>query len=183
MGMLARIRERLARSHTPARQAFHRPWPGTRRGLKLWVIAIVLGMKFYIYATGATSDSTDEALRLVTEVWGWPLQLVGAIGVAACLFSAWTAYCHHGRDLWGYVVLSFCSFGWAGAFAASPVFLDGTTNAWNGALTYVFISFLLLICAGDVEPRVRVTDPEDARVRLVDLLPRRVRRRFVRRSR
>ncbi len=171
---LARVRAYLAKSHTPWRIAFRRPWPGTRRGLKLWVISIVLGLKFLIYARGETSQATDEALRLVTEVWGWPLQVVGAAGVVACLIAAWCSYCHHGRDLWGYVLLTFCSVGWAAAFAASPVFLDGTTNAWNGALTYVFITILLLICAGDVEPRIRAASEDDLKVRLRDLVPTRL---------
>ncbi len=166
--ILGRLRAYLAKSHTPWRVAFRRPWPGTRRGLKLWVIAVVLGLKFLIYAMGDTSRATDDALRLVTVEWGVPLQLIGGIGLAACVVAAWCSYCHHGRDLWGYAILTGVAVGWSASFAVAPLFLDGPTLAWNGCLTYLFVTMLLVICAGDVEPRLPANV---ARVRLRDQLP------------
>src|SRR5690349_13646537 len=118
--------------HTPLRIAFRKPWPATRRGLKLWFISIVLGMKGLAYLTGDTSAATESALRLITEAWHVPLEVCGAIIVALCGFAAFCSYCHFGRDRWGYMALVGFTLGWAGCFFVSPLFLDGPTAAVQG---------------------------------------------------
>lgn len=138
--------------HTPIHIAFQRPWPTTRRGLKLWLLAIVLGLKGIGYIRGATPDSTESGLRIITEGLNVPLQVCGGVIVALCAFAAFCSYCHMGRDRYGYMVLTGFCFAWAAAFAVSPLFLDGPDYAFQGALSYVLIGAFLLISAADPEP-------------------------------
>lgn len=148
--------------HTAFSRAFARPWPQTRRGLKLWFIAIVFAMKGVGYLAGDTSRATEDALRLVTDVWGVPLQVCGAIIVTLCLFAVFCAYCPHGRDKWGYMVLVGFTLGWAGCFFVSPLFLDGPTSALQGGFSYALIAAFLIVSADDPEP-VLLNDGEDVR--------------------
>lgn len=129
-----------------------RPWPQTRRGIKLWFIAIVLGMKGVGYLAGDTSRSTEDALRLLTDVWHVPLQVCGAIIVTLCAAAAVAAYSTTGRDRWGYMTLVGFTLGWAGCFLVSPLFLDGPTSAMQGGFSYALIAAFLIVAADDPEP-------------------------------
>ncbi len=138
--------------HTPLSLAFRRPWPGTRRGLKLWLLAIIISFKGFGYLRGSTSSSTESALRLLTERLHIPLQACGAVIVILCLVAAFCSYCHYGRDRYGYMILVGFSMAWAACFAVSPLLLDGPAFAWQGALSYLLIALFLLFSAADPEP-------------------------------
>ena len=138
--------------HTPLRVAFAKPWPATRRGFKLWVISVAIGIKGIGYLLGGISRSTDSALRVFTDVLGVDLRVCGAVIVALCLASAFTAYCHHGRDRYGYAALTgFCCV-WSAAFFVGAFLLDGPASAVQGGVSYLVFAGFLLTCAGDPEP-------------------------------
>ncbi len=138
--------------HTPIRVAFRRPWPGTRRGLKLWLLAIIISFKGLGYLRGSTSASTESALRLLTERLQIPLQACGLLIVVLCFVAAFCSYCHYGRDRYGYMILVGFSGAWAACFAVSPLLLDGPAYAWQGALSWFLIGLFLLFSAADPEP-------------------------------
>lgn len=140
--------------HTPLRIAFRRPWPGTRRGLKLWLFSIIIGFKGVGYISGNNSHDTDAALRFVTQ-WA-PLTTWGYLILAVCGFAVVCSYCHHGRDRYGYMALVGFSFAWGACYAVAPLLLDGPTYAWQGTLAWLLIGVLLLFSAGDPDP----LDPE-----------------------
>lgn len=148
-----------SRQHTPAEVAFRRPWPTTRRGLKLWLIAIVLGLKGLGYVLGSVPPTTEYAVRVLTggQVplgwWGWhlmiPLWVVSWSLLLACVFAAFTAYCHVGRDRWGYTVLqAFCSL-WTVLYLVAIFYFGAPSEVGQGALTWVTIGAVLAACAGD----------------------------------
>lgn len=125
------------------------PIPSTRRGLKLWVLAIMIGIKGAGYAVGKTSNSTESSLRLITERLNIPLSAFGVVMLTLCLFAAVTAYSRHGRDRWGYMALVGFGFGWSACFAVGPLFLDAPNYAWQGALNAAIFGGFLLMCAAD----------------------------------
>lgn len=125
------------------------PIPSTRRGLKLWVLAIMIGVKGAGYARGETSSSTETSLRLITERLHIPLTVFGLLMLTLCLFAAATAYSHHGRDRWGYMALVGFAFSWSACFAVGPLLLDAPLYAWQGALNAAIFGGFLLMCAAD----------------------------------
>lgn len=129
-----------------------RPWPGTRRGFKLWLLAIIVAMKGVGYLRGATSSSTELALQLITERLHVPLQACGVLILVVCGFAMFCSYCHHGRDRFGYMALTGFCFSWAACFAVAPLFLDGPGYALQGTLSYLLIGLFLLFSAADPEP-------------------------------
>ncbi len=142
----------MPKSVTPMRVAFRRPWPGTRRGQKLWLLAIIISFKGLGYLRGSTSESTESALRLLTERLQVPLQACGAVILALCAVAIFCSYCHYGRDRYGYMLLVGFSATWAACFAVSPLLLDGPAYAWQGALSWLLIGLFLLFSAADPEP-------------------------------
>lgn len=144
--------------HTPLAVAFDRPWPTTRRGLKLWLFAIIIGIKGLGYLRGQISPSTDSALRLVTRLHV-PLEVCGGLIIATCTFAVVCSYCHHGRDRYGYMALTGFSWSWAGCFAAGALFLDAPSYAWQGALSYFLIGLFVLVSAYDDEEPHRDGSP------------------------
>lgn len=128
-------------------------WPTTRRGLKLWVLAIIIAVKGIGYARGETSNSTESSLRLITERLHIPLEAFGVFMVCLCVFALVTAYSRRGRDLWGYMALVGFAFGWATTFAVGALFLGAPGYAWQGAINSVIFGLFLLLCAADDEPR------------------------------
>lgn len=136
--------------HTPRRIAFRRPWPRSRRGLKLWLFSIIISFKGIGYISGKNSGDTDSALQFVTQ-WQ-PLSFWGCLILAVCACAMVCSYCHHGRDRYGYMALVGFSSAWAACYAAAPLLLDGPTYAWQGSLSWLLIGFLLLFSAGDPDP-------------------------------
>lgn len=135
--------------HTPLRIAFARPWPGTRRGLKLWFLSIIIGLKGIGYALGSVTAVTQAALQVFTQLLHIPIGAVACAIVGLCLGAGWCAYCHHGRDRWGYAALTgFCGV-WTIAYATSPVFFGAPVDALQGALSWSAIGVFLLLCSGD----------------------------------
>lgn len=145
-------KRRRASRRTPLHVAFARPWPGTRRGVKLWVLALIIGAKGLGYALGQVPASTESSLRFVVGYLGAPLPLVGWAIVALCVFAAFCSYCHHGRDAYGYMALAGFAFGWAGVFLGGGVLGGSWFSAWQGAVSYLAIAGFVLVCASDPEP-------------------------------
>lgn len=129
------------------------PTPSTHRGLKLWVLSIIIGVKGMGYARGQTSNSTESALRLITERLSIPLTAFGLFMVALCVFSFAVSYSRRGRDVWGYMALVGFCFGWSGCFAYGVLFLGAPGFAWQGAINALMFGGFLLLCASDAEPR------------------------------
>lgn len=140
----------MSRTCTPLRTAFRRPWPTTRRGLKLWFFSSIIGLKGVGYINGKSSGQNEAALELATRCA--PIEMWGALIIALCVFAAVCAYCHHGRDRYGYATLVGFSFAWGAVYAVTPLFLDGPTWAFQGTLTWLLIGVLLLFSAGDPDP-------------------------------
>lgn len=163
---------------TPLRVAFHRPWPTTRRGFKLWLIALILGMKGIGYLLGTGTASTDLALQLfvksVLRLVPGPLdhvlpistRIVGLCIVGMCAFAAVTAYCHHGRDRWGYNLVAAVAVGWVSVFLTAP--LSGAPwSSVQGALSYALVYLLIIYSAKDPdEPAAAVQQCAPRRRRL-----------------
>lgn len=130
---------------TPSRVAFRRPWPGTDRGFWLWLIALILGIKgvgYLLLIGGPARASADSALRLPTHFL--PIQFWGGVFVFLCAIAAFCAYCHHGRDFFGFVILAALCWVWAGCYLAAPLFLAGAWSASiTGSTTFVLIGVLL----------------------------------------
>jgi hypothetical protein len=129
------------------------PWPSTHRGLKLWVLSIIIGVKGIGYARGQTTASTESALRLITERLNVPLTVFGIFMVGLCVFAGVVAYSRRGRDVWGYSVLAGFAFGWAGCYAAGALLLGAPGYAWQGAINALMFGGFILLCAGDTEQR------------------------------
>lgn len=125
------------------------PIPSTRRGLKLWVLAIMIGVKGAGYAVGKTSNSTETSLRLITERLHIPLTAFGFAMLVLCAFAVVTAYSRHGRDRWGYMALVGFCVGWAATFAVGVMFFDAPQFAWQGAINALMFGGFLLLCAAD----------------------------------
>lgn len=125
------------------------PIPSTHRGLKLWVLSIIIGVKGLGYARGETSTSTESALRLITERLNIPLSAFGLFMVGLCVFGFVVSYSKRGRDVWGYMALVGFCFGWASCFAFGALFLGAPGYAWQGALNGLIFGAFLLLCASD----------------------------------
>lgn len=149
--MTRRMLDWLRQTHTPLHVAFARPWPSTRRGLKLWFFAVIIGCKGFAYTQTPPGTSSDSALRLLTERVGLPLHICGVIILALCALAWWTSYCIHGRDQIGYVVLIAFSGLWSGIYAVSRLLLDAPYAATQGALSWLLIGGLLILVARDPE--------------------------------
>lgn len=134
-------------------EPLHRIVPSSRRGFKLWLVALMLGTKGLAYAVGDWEGTpTESALRLITEVWGPSVEACGIFMIVLCIFAGITAYSRHGRDRLGYIVLTAASVGYAACFAVSPI-LDGPlAPALSGVANYMLAAVLLLISAADPEP-------------------------------
>lgn len=131
---------------TPLRIAFRRPWPSTRRGFKLWLFAVVIGMRGLLYATDPNTQSAaaQYPFGITTEVWGWFV-----FGV--CAGAAVTSYCHFGRDRIGYKAMAALVAWWAFMYGYGYLFNEATKSALQGVLSMVVIGVVMIHCAGDPE--------------------------------
>ncbi|ROR91780.1 hypothetical protein [Nocardioides aurantiacus] len=132
---------------TSAKVAFRRPWPGTRRGLKLWLLSIVIGLLGFNYIVSPVPTSTEQALTLPGEVM--PLEWWGIGIVGLCVVAGFCSYCHMGRDRYGYYMLSVFAVAWGTAYLVSPFLFDASTRAFSGALSWYVIFGFLVLSAGD----------------------------------
>ena len=132
--------------HTPLRVAFRRPWPGTRRGFKLWLFAVVIGTRGLLYATDPATQSGAFVLPfgVSAQTWGWVVFVV-------CCVATFSAYCHFGRDRYGYKAMSTLATLWAFMYAYGYVFNEASKAAMQGVLSMLLILVLLIHCAGDPE--------------------------------
>ena len=144
----------MGRKKTPLGAAFRRPWPSTRRGLKLWLFSFVIAMKGFVYTQTPPGTSSDSALRVITENLNVPLAVCGVVIIALCAFAIFCSYSHHGRDRFGFVALVGFSAMWSAAYAVSRFILDAPHAASQGALSWFVIAGLLLVVAGDPEPPI-----------------------------
>lgn len=141
---------------TPPRVAFRRPWPGTRRGLCLWLFSLaflVLGGVNYI-ATDLPPRS-EEALSFALEIapahtWGWTMVVAG-------LLAGWSSYCHFGRDRYGFVLLATFCGGWGLGYLCGFLFYDAGMRAVGGSVIWLVFSGLLVVIAGF--PNVSLNPP------------------------
>lgn len=132
---------------TPWRLAFRRPWPGTRRGLILWLFAIAFSVIGYVnYVATPLPASTDESLAFALSIrpasfWGWTM-------VACGIVASWASYCHHGRDRYGFTLLaSFCG-AWALGYLCGFLFYDAGLRAVSAAVIWAVFTGLLALVAG-----------------------------------
>lgn len=131
--------------HTPLRVAFHRPWPGTVRGLILWLFGwafIFSGGLNYIGTTIPEPTRTYLSFPLTVaaqEFYGWAFI---ALGVGAIV----SAYCHFDRDKWGYKASAIFSGVWGGTYVCGWAFYDAPLRALGGAVVWVLYCLILLTC-------------------------------------
>lgn len=142
---------------TPLDTAFARPWPTTYRGRSLWLLASVIGLKGVGYIT-KPSPTADDALTLPTKLL--PVSAWGAVFVVVALYAMWTAYCHHGRDRYGYMAVAGLCCGWAGCYAVTPLFFHGPGYAWQGFLSWVITAAFTLYLSRYPDPDIHdITKP------------------------
>lgn len=137
---------------TPPRVAFRRPWPGTRRGLVLWLlclVVIILGGVNYIGTElpQRGQDALAPMLDLMpSSAWGWMFIVVGTI-------SGFLAYCHFDRDHVGYALMTGLTGFWGSAY------LIGFAVDWvrddeadwrivGSAAIWLIFAALLIVCRG-----------------------------------
>lgn len=133
--------------HTPLRVAFRRPWPGTRRGLCLWLFSIAwitLGLVQYIGTT--VPEITQQYLAFPFDFA--PPPFWGGVFIAVGAFALWSAYCHFGRDRYGFTTLAVFCLLWGGAFVCGFFFYDAPVRALGASIIYFLFAAILMIIAG-----------------------------------
>lgn len=148
------MRERLYRLlvSTPPRVAFARPWPGTRRGLVLWLLCwaiILVGAANYIGTDlpPRTRDALEPVLTLMSATgWGYVFVTVGVV-------SGFLAYCHFDRDHIGYALMTGLTGGWAVVWLLGFIFdwLDDGVADWrivSGSVIWLAFAAVLFTCRG-----------------------------------
>lgn len=133
--------------HTPLRIALARPWPGTRRGMCLWLFSIafvIIGGVNYVTTTppAVTRQSLSFALDIApAPVWGWLMVVVGAA-------ATWSSYCHFGRDRYGFMLLATFCAGWGLGYLCGFAFYDAGLRAVSGSVIWLLFSAVLMLLAG-----------------------------------
>ncbi len=130
----------LGKNHTPLHVAFSGPLPATVRGKVLCFISVIIACKAVGYIFDVRSESTVRGLSLVTQYV--PLAVIGVVLLVGCLFSWFSSYCIHGRDRYGFDVLTGMSAALAAIFLVSA--LEGPAYGIQGALTWLLIAVLLV---------------------------------------
>ncbi len=132
---------------TPFSLAFARPWPGTRRGLCLWLFSlsfITIGALNYIFAE--QTEVSREALAFAFEIapptfWGVAMLSVGIIAMIS-------SYCHFGRDRYGFVLLSVFCAAWGLVYLCGFLFYHASLRAVSGSITWILFSSILILISG-----------------------------------
>ena len=144
---LAQFRQWLHDTRTPLPIAFARPWPTTRRGLVLFLFSLAttwLGVVNYLITDlpAVSRESLAFALTVAdASTWGWVMVVIGAI-------SAWSSFCHLGRDRIGFVLLGgFCGV-WGIGYLCGFLFYDAGPRALGGSVIWLLFSAILTAVAG-----------------------------------
>lgn len=133
--------------YTPARLAYRRPWPGTRRGLCLWFFSVgfvLIGSVNYIGTDllPPTAKTLAFALSIAdAEVWGWVMVVIG-------LAAMWSSYCHFGRDRFGFTLLATFCAAWGLGFLSGGLFYGAGTRALGYSIIWFLFSAILTLIAG-----------------------------------
>lgn len=137
--------------HTPLRIAFRRPWPTTRRGFKLWLFSVVIGLRGVLYVSEPGTNSA--ALQFPTLNGFDPLntQRWGVVIVVACAVAIWSSYRHYGRDRYGYSIMAGLATLWGMFYMLGLVGGAASNAAVQGVLSMFLLVVLLLHCSGDPE--------------------------------
>lgn len=139
---------------TPARVAFRRPWPGTRRGRCLWALGLAVMLVGGVnYITTELPERTQRSLYAPLALTGgsgipWGIVMVAVGGVA--VFSA---YCHFGRDRYGYYAISMLCLGWGGCYIAGSL-NDGGLRALGGAVIWLLFGYISVVVSGFPNERI-----------------------------
>lgn len=142
-----RFRTYLRNTRTPLPVAFARPWPTTRRGLVLFLFSLAttwLGVVNYIITDlpAVSRESLAFALAFAEpSVWGWAMVAIGAL-------SAWSSFCHLGRDRIGFILLGGFCFAWGIGYMCGFVFFDAGPRALGGSVIWLLFSAILTAVAG-----------------------------------
>lgn len=131
---------------TPLAIALARPWPGTLRGLILWLFGIafiVVGGLNYLGTTIPEPTRTYLAFALQHI----PANVIGCGFVSVGAFAMTTAYCHVGRDHYGYLVAAVLSGGWGCVYVCGWLFYDAPARALGGAVVWILYCAILMTCA------------------------------------
>lgn len=130
--------------------------PVTRRRS---AVLILTGTAFFWYglaiATSGFSSLTREALYFADlfgdlHYWGWVWMASGVGGIAVSRQPI-------GRDKWGFAGMASMAALWASFYAIGWMtwalggwlgFEHGTVHAWNGFVSWLTVSILLLIVSG-----------------------------------
>ena len=132
---------------TPLNIAFARPWPGTLRGLVLWLFSlafVALGGINYILTP--LPARTEKALSFALSIA--PSPAWGALMVTAGLLSALSAYCHFGRDRYGYLILSTFCGAWGAGYIAGFVLFGADLRSLSGSVIWLLFAGVLTAVAG-----------------------------------
>lgn len=135
----------MASHRTPLKLAFRRPWPGTVRGLILWLFGwafIVVGGLNYIGTTipEPTRTYLSFALSLAPQLfYGIAFVVVGALAIV-------TSYCHFDRDKWGFKTAALFSGVWGAGYVCGWLFYDAPARALGGSVVWLLYCAILLVC-------------------------------------
>ncbi len=132
--------------HTPLRQAFRRPWPGTLRGLILWQFGwafIILGGINYLATTIPEPNRTYLSFALDFA----PARLYGWIFIVAGVLAIVSAYCHFDRDRWGYLLTSVLAGSWATVYVCGWLFYDASPRSIGAGVIWFLFATILTTCA------------------------------------
>ena len=161
-----RQRER-PRRHTPTRVAFRRPWPGTRRGLALWLFAIAfIALGGVNYICTDLPPTSRQALSFALDISGGSTIFWGVVMVVVGAVAAFSSYCHFGRDRYGFVLLSTFCVGWGLVYVCGFLFYGAGLRAFGGASVWLLMGSALACIAGfpnialNAPPLVRDGDVE-----------------------
>ena len=136
----------MTEQRTPLSVAFARPWPGTLRGLILWLFGvafIVVGSLNYIGTTIPEPTRTYLAFALDHI----PAATIGVGFIVVGAVAMFTAYCHRGRDHYGYLLAAVFSGAWGSVYVCGWLFYDAPTRALGGAVVWLLYSAILTTCA------------------------------------
>lgn len=120
---------------TPPRIAFRRPWPGSVRGLVLWLFSLgLLALGGINYIATPLPLATDQALVVLrfSPAWVWGVVMVGV----ACT-TGFCSYCHYGRDRWGFIIYTTFCVGWGCMFIAGFLFFDAPLRAVGSSVIWL----------------------------------------------
>lgn len=122
----------------------HLPWPGTVRGLILWLFGWAFIFAGGLNYLGTTPPPvTREYLAFAFSIlapWVWGLVFLAVGGVAVV-----SSY-HGNRDRYGYGIAAIFSGLWGVGYVWGWLFYDAPARAIGGAIVWLLYSAILLTC-------------------------------------